>query len=265
MKKSIWLPVAILTGLLIACGAPTPTPPPNPIVIVPTIAAPSGYRPPQNGDTIEGATIAYQYILPSLDKPVVVLAFGANLLQLVTVRAELSNGLVAYIRELPADKPVLAFDENNPNQTEPQSLKWDASKPVEIIFIPLTEGKHTWSVAETYQNEVQAAYKIVRRKDGGLRFIDAYGIPALQSANTLLPGYQGGVGLMLSARLALLRAILTSEKYQRGENVMESNPPTTEQYDPRILKINPAAIGLAQNEDWVLSARPGPGGGMSAP
>jgi hypothetical protein len=203
--------------------------------------------------------------LPSLDKPVVALAFGANMLQLVTVRAELSDGLVAYIRELPADKPVLAFDEANPGQTEPQSLKWDASKPVEIVFIPLTEGKHIWSVAETYKNEVQAAYKIVRRKDGGLRFIDVYGVAALQSANMLLPGYQGGVGLMLSARLALLRTILTNEKYQRGENVMETTPPTTEQYDPRILKINPAAIGLAQNEDWVLSARPGPGGGMQAP
>jgi hypothetical protein len=177
----------------------------------------------------------------------------------------MSAGLVAYIRELPADKPVLAFDEANPGQTEPQSLKWDASKPVEIIFIPLTEGKHIWSVTETYKNEVQAAYKIVRRKDGGLRFIDAYGIPALQSANTLLPGYQGGVGLMLSARLALLRAILTNAKYQRGENVMESNPPTPGQYDPRVLKINPNASGLAQNEAWVLSARPAPGGGLSAP
>jgi hypothetical protein len=92
-----------------------------------------------------------------------------------------------------------------------------------------------------------------------------YGVAALQSANMLLPGYQGGIGLMLSARLALLKTILSNEKYQRGENVMETTPPTMEQYDPRILRINPAAIGLAQNEDWVLSARPGPGGGKQAP
>ena len=144
MRQLFVCGVLFLTGLLVACGAPTPTPAPNLTLTVPTIAAPSGYRPPQAGDTIEGATIAYQYVLPSLDKPVVVLAFGTNLLQLVTVRAELSDGLVAYIRELPADKPVLAFDENNPSQAEPQSLKWDASKPVEIIFIPLTEGKHNW-------------------------------------------------------------------------------------------------------------------------
>jgi hypothetical protein len=265
MNKLIGLGAVMLIGLLAACGSPTPTPTPQRALTVPTIAAPSGYRPPQAGDTIEGAAIAYQYVLPALDKPVVALAFGSNLLQLVTVRAELSDGLVAYIRELPADKPVLAFDEANPGQTELQSLKWDPSKPVEIIFIPLTEGKHTWSVAETYKDEVQAAYKIVRRKDGGLRFIDVYGVAALQSANMLLPGYQGGIGLMLSARLALLKTILSNEKYQRGENVMETTPPTMEQYDPRILRINPAAIGLAQNEDWVLSARPGPGGGKQAP
>ena len=91
MKKSIWLSAAMLTGFLVACGVPTPTPTPNLTLIVSTITAPSGYRPPQVGDAIEGATIAYQYILPSLDKPAVVFAFGANLLQLVTVRPELSD------------------------------------------------------------------------------------------------------------------------------------------------------------------------------
>ncbi len=265
MKYQVLIVLTIWVVLGSACAAATPTPPPPTPFVQPTLIAPSGYRPVQIGDTIEGATIAYQYILPTLDKPTVTLAFSTNLLQLVTVRTDLSDGLIAFIRELPADKPIWMFDENNSKQTEPLALKWDASKPVELVFISLPNDQHAWSVSETYNNETQAAYKLVRRKDGGLRFIDAYGIVAVQSANTLLPGYEGGIGLMLSARLALLKAILTNEKYQRGENVMEHNPPTLDLYDPRILKLNPNAIGLAQNQDWVLSARPGPGGGKSAP
>ena len=70
---------------------------------------------------------------------------------------------------------------------------------------------------------------------------------------------------LLRERRQFARHLLAPAADPRGENVMESTPPPTEQYDSRILKINPAAIGLAQNEDWVLSARPGPGGGLSAP
>jgi hypothetical protein len=72
--------------------------------------------------------------------------------------------------------------------------------------------------------ETQAAYKIVRRKDGGLRFIDAYGLVALNSASNTFTLNGSGGGLMFSARMALLRLILSNAKYQRGVNAMESNP-----------------------------------------
>src|SRR5450759_5307323 len=59
------------------------------------IVAPSGYRPLQLGDQIEGTQISYQYVLPSLDQPAVDLAFGVNLLHLLSVKPGLIDNLVS--------------------------------------------------------------------------------------------------------------------------------------------------------------------------
>lgn len=265
MKKSIWLFVTVFAGLLAACGTPVPTMAPKLAASVPTIISPTGYRPIQAGDEVEGATISYQYVVPSLEKPAVLIALGANLLQLVVVKTELAAGLVTFIQELPKDQSVYAFDENDPQQTEPKLMTWDARKPVELAFIALPQAKRSWSVTEVHDNEIQAAYKIIRRKDGGLRFVDAYGFIALQSANNTFTLNGGGTGLMFSARLALLQVILSDTQYQRGENVIGNHPPSLSQYDARVLKIDPARTGLAMNQDWVLFSRPGPNPGMVAP
>ncbi len=262
------LVMATLMGFLAACGS-TPAQPPAPTATVataPTIVAPAGYRPIQSGDRVEGATISYQYILPSLEHPVVVIAFGTNLIQLVSIKPELGDGLVEYAQDLAKEgKSIYAFDENDPTQKEPRPMTWETSKPIEIVFIPLTEGSHSWSVTETQGGEVQAAYKIIRRKDGGLRFVDAYGLVALNSANNMFTLNGGGTGLVFSSRLALLRLILADAKYQRGENLMASFPPEFSQYDPRILKLDPSRTGLAMDKDWVLFSRPGPNPGLTGP
>ena len=260
MRQLFVCGVLFLTGLLVACGAPTPTPPAStPAIMLGT------YRPVQTGDTIEGVNIGYQYILPSLQQPVVVLAFSPYLLHFAHVKPELTDGLVTFIWDLPKDKNILAFDENDPKQTAPQLMSWDGNKPVEVIFIPLPEDKRSWSVTEEDENGIQAAYKIVRRKDGGLRFIDAYGKAAIYSAGELSTINGTGMGLMLSARLALLRMILNDPKYQAGKNVMQDPPPDYSQYDPRILKLDPTKEGISINRDWVLITIPGPNSGMAAP
>jgi hypothetical protein len=250
-----------------ACNAATPTPALGSTTLVgqPTITTLSGYRPLQSGDEIEGATIGYQFILPSQDRAAVVLAFSPYLLHFVSLNPDLSGGVVPFMASLPKDKSIYAFDEADSKQIEPKPLIFDAGRPIEIAFISLTEGKHNWSVTEVEDNEVQAAYKIVRRKDGGLRFIDAYGKNAIYSAGALSTQNGTGVGLILSARLALLRMILSDPKYQRGVNVMETNPPALTQYDPRILKIDTSKSGLSMNQDWVLISQPGPNGGLAAP
>lgn len=261
------LVIATVMGFLVACGsAPVPTPAPTTTVAAaPTIVAPTGYRPIQAGDSVEGVIIDYQYVLPTLDQPVVVIAFGQNILQLINVKPELSDGLVAFIRDISKEaKTILAFDETVPNQTQPKPLTWDGNKPVEVVFIPIVEGAHVWSVTET-QGEVQAAYKIIRRKDGGLRFVDAYGLVALNSANNMFTLNGGGTGLVFSSRLALLRLILADAKYQRGENGMASFLPEVSQYDPRILRLDPSSAGLAMDKDWVLFSRPGPNPGLTGP
>jgi hypothetical protein len=257
----------ILSAVTAACR-PTPAP-----TLVPTAALPtptplplSAYRPIQNNDLIEGAKIGYQYALPSPDKPVVVIAFGEGMLELVSVKQELAAGLVAYIQELAQEpRSIYAFDESDPNQAEPSLLTIQANKPVEIIFVPLPEGQHNWSVTETDQGEIRAAYKLIRRQDGGLRFLDAYGIEAMNSFTTLLTLNGGGAGLVYSARLALLRLILSEPAYQRGADVMASQPPQLSQYDSRILKLDPSQTGLAQDLDWVLVSRPGPNPGLPTP
>jgi hypothetical protein len=241
---------------------PTPTPEPTPTPVMLT----GGYRPVQRGDVIEGATIDFQYFLPSTDKPAVVTAFGQNLLQLIMINETMSNGLIDFAQELTKEpRKIYAFDENDPQQTEPKLVTIDPNKPLEVVFIRIEEGKHNWSAWEKQDTDTGVAYKLVRRKDGGLRFIDAYNQIAIFSANTTFTYQGGGTGLMLSARLALLKTILTNEKYQRGENVMTNNPPTLDMYDPRILKINPNAIGIAQDEAWVIFSRPGPNNGLSGP
>ncbi len=262
-KMSLFL---ILAGLLAACGGTaTPAPPPAPTVGQPTaITLQGGYRPIQPGDSVEGAPIGYHYVFPSLDQPVVVIAASPYLLHFVSVKPELAGGLVSYIKELAKFQTVYAFDENDPSQTDPKLMSWDASKPVEVVFIPIQEGKHKWSVTDG-DDTVEDAYKIVRRKDGGLRFVDAYGKNALFSAGGMFTINGSGVGLMLSSRLALLKMILSDPKYQRGANVMAINPPSLDQYDPRIVKLDPSKEGLGKNRDWLLVSRPGPNPGLQGP
>ena len=260
--------IICLAGLVAACGG-TPTPaaifPTATVPHSPTIVSPTGYRPLQEGDTVEGAAISYQYVLPSLDQPVITVVFGNNLLQLIQIKPELSENLISFIQELARQPvPVLGYDEATPNQTEPKAITWDGKKPIEIVYIPIVEGSHFWSVAETDENGIQAAYKIVRRKDGGLRFIDAYGRLALASANTMITLNGGGTGLLFSSRLALLKLILTNERYQRGINVFATNPVDHTAYDARILKLDPSRQGLAQDRDWVLFSRPGPDPGLQS-
>ena len=264
MKTASFFTLALM-GLLLAC-APTPTPGPavTPTVVPhPEILSPTGYRPLQEGDGVEGATIGYQYVLPSLERPVVTIALGSSLMQLVVPKPELVAGLVTYIEGLQKEpRTVYAFDETDPAQTEPRQLLLDMTKPVEIAIIPIAEGAHTWSVTESQDGEVQAGYKLVRRKDGGLRFVDAYNAYALNSFTIVTTRNGSGAGLVFSARLALLQLILTDASYQRGEDVLAKQPPQTRQYDPRILKLDPARAGLDQNLDWVLVSRPGPNPGL---
>jgi len=258
-----------LVGLIITACSATPTPYAGPTLTYekpPTIAASGGYRPLQVGDVAEGAVISYQYVLPSLDKPVVTLAFGPNLLQLILVKEENAEGLAAFVKELPKDKQIYAFDESNPTQAEPKLTNWDVTKPVEFAFIPLPEaGEHFWSVTEGDDQGIHAAYKIVRRKDGGLRFVDAYGYVALQSANNTFTLNGGGTGLMFSARLAVMKTILSDTKYQRGTNVTSTFPIPLDQYDKRVLELDTSRTGLAMNRNWVLMSRPGPNPGMVLP
>jgi hypothetical protein len=266
MNKLNFLLIALIAGIGTACASnqistiPTMTP-----SAYATLIAPSGYRPLQQNDSIEGTTVAYHYILPSLNAPAIVVAFSPNLIQLANVKPDLAEGLAAFAHDL-VKQPftAYAFDENDPNQKEPKQLQFQANKPVEIAFITLTP-ERAWSVVEKSNDEIQAAYKIIRRKDGGLRFVDAYGQIAIYSASNTFTMNGGGTGLMFSARLALLRAILTDPIYQRGENAVLMKPPTLDQYDPRILKINPQATGLAQNQDWVIVTIPGPQPGRIAP
>ena len=267
MKFFSLVSIALLV-LLAGCVPPaTPVPTTTPAgTPLSEIVSPTGYRPLQPGDLVEGATINYHYILPSLEQPVVVVAFGQNLMQLVTVKPELSAGLVAYVQDL-AQEPqsIYAFDEADPAQSEPKLLTWDASKPLEIAFIPIVEGQHNWSVTESQENEIRAAYKLVRRQDCGLRFVDAYDPLSLNSFIIVTTRNGSGAGLVFSARLALLKLILTDATYQRGADVLLTQPPQTGQYDPRILKLDPARTGLDQNLDWALVSRPGPNPGIIAP
>ena len=266
-KIVLLLNITLCVALLPACASPTPAPMVQPTAtLMSNIISPSGYRPVQMGDMIEGAKIGYQYILPSPERPVLVVALGEGMLELVSIKQPLQAGLIAYIQALAQEpRSLYAFDETDPNQAEPQPLTLAANKPVEIVIIPINDRPHTWSVTETDQGETRAAYKLIRRKDGGLRFVDAYSIEAMNSAATLATLNGGGAGLVYSARLSLLRLILSDARYQRGVDVMTSLPPTLNQYDPRILKIDPSLQGILQNIDWVLVSRPGPNPGRVAP
>jgi hypothetical protein len=261
---------ALLAALCLAAGgctptpqalAPTPTATPAP---TPVVSA-TGYRPLQTGDELEGATISYFYVLPSIDNPVVDLAFGQSLMQLISVKVELTDGLAGFFRDIAAEpKPILAFDQANPGQTEPTLLSWNTAQPIEVVFISLTEGEHSWSVTETQESEVMSAYKLVRRTDGGLRFIAAYEPLALNSFSILATRNGTGAGLVFSARLALLRTILADPAYQHGDNPFALKPPTTAQYDPRVLTLDASRVGLDQNVDWALVSRAGPNTGLQA-
>jgi hypothetical protein len=240
---------------------PTTTPPPAPTAIVSS----TGYRPLQTGDALEGTTISYMYVLPSVDQPIVDIAFGQSLMQLISVKTELTDELIAYFRDIAKEpKPIYAFEEADPAQTEPRLLTWNAALPIEVAFISLTKDRHSWCVTETQESEVMSAYKLVRRSDGGLRFIAAYNPIAVNSFTILATRNGTGAGLVFSARLALLRTILSDPAYQRGADPFTSNPPVTAQYDPRALKLDAARVGLDQNVDWALVSRPGPNTGLSA-
>ncbi|MBI3536751.1 MAG: hypothetical protein HY070_04210 [Chloroflexi bacterium] len=263
--------LAAISILLNACASsPAPNQPATATRVgAPTIVAANGYRPLQEGDQVEQVTISYQYVLPSLEQPVVTLAFNINLLQFVSVKPALANGLVEYIKEiqtgLKESRSIVGFDENDVKQIDPKPLTFDATKPVEIVFLPLADNMQIWNVTEVFQGVNYSAYKIVRRKDGGLRFIDAYGINALHSANDIQTSNGGGTGLIFSSRVALLKLILTNARYQRGVDVFAVNPVGANAYDPRILKVDPTKEGLEQNRDWVFISRAGPGGGLQLP
>jgi hypothetical protein len=265
--KGILFMIAFITAMLVACGTPLPTAVPTTAFEFgqETLAAPNGYRPLQKNDHIEGTQIAYQYLVPSIEQPIVDIAFSVNLLDLLTLKPTLTGGLTAFAQDLgKSPRSILGFDENDPYQTEPKPVTIDANKPLEIAFISLTEGTHYWSVAETDSGQVRAAYKFIRRKDGGLRVIYAYDTSTLHSIQfATINGT--GTGLVFSARLALLKLLLTDSAYQHGENAVALKPPTIDQYDPRILKVDPSKEGLAQDLDWVLFSRPGPNPGMIAP
>ena len=102
MKTNISMGLVILALLLGACGTPVPTLAPTlpPPTQRPEIVAANGYRPAQAGDLIEGSQIDYQYLLPSQGEPIVDIALGQDLLQLISIKPTLANGLVAYIQEL---------------------------------------------------------------------------------------------------------------------------------------------------------------------
>lgn len=268
MNKTYRFLLVVSIAMVAGCAAPPTPPAPIPTATPyqdPTIVAPSGYRPLQLGDQIEGTQISYQYVLPSLDQPAIDLAFGVNLLHLLSVKPGLIDNLVSFAKELTKEsRTVYAFDENDPNQTEPKLLSIEPNKPLEVAFIFIENVPHQWSVTETDQGEVRAGYKLVRRKDGGLRVINAYDTVTLHSVDfRTING--DGAGLVFASRLALLKVILNDPAYQRGENVMATKPPTLDQYDPRILKIDPTQQGMAQDQDWVLDSRGGPNPGLVAP
>ena len=263
MKRVVFALTAIVVAILVGCGTPVPTPAPTDMPRD-QLLLPGGYRPVQQNDFVEGAKIGYQYVVPSTDNPVAVIAFSEGLIQLMSIKTELRDGLVAYLQDIAKEaKPILAFDENDPTQKEPKTMTWDSKKPIEIVFVSIANNSQViWSMRETENAEIRAAYKLIRRKDGGLRFVDGYDLTTVNSFNTMRTLNGGGTGLGLSARLALLRLILSDATYQRGENIMAIQPPRIEQYDSRILKIDPTQQGLAQDRDWVLVSRPGPSGGI---
>lgn len=256
-------------GLSAACTPATPTP-----LVEPTatpaqeIVSPSGYRPLQTGDSVEGVAISYQYVLPSIEKPVVDFAFGPSLMQLVLPKPELISSTVSFIQEIQAKQDTLvvwAFDEADVAQTEPKQLAVDMRKPVEVVFLPMKETGQVWAVTESQDGMVRSGYKLVRRKDGGLRFVDSYDPPSLNSFTIVVTRNGSGAGLVFSARLALLKVILSNPAYQRGADVMTADPPKPDQYDSRILKLDTTRTGLDQNVDWALVSRPGPNPGIVIP
>ena len=281
--RRIFLFGVILGAVLTACASPTPVPvsqTPSAPTLQPT-SAPGAYRPLEKGNVVEGIVVDYSYILPSAehtnilpsaehtnilpsaDKPVIQIALGQNLLQLIQMNTQMTTGLVAFIQELTNEpRNIFAFDENDPSQTQPAMVMIAANRPVEIVIAPMPEGKHNWSVTETQEGSVRAAYKLIRRaSDGGLRYVMAYDLTALNNFVTLLPGGNGG-GLVFSSRLAALKSLLSDPAYQRGENVLETKPLDVKAYDPRVLTIDPSREGLAQNVAWVLISRPAPNPGQ---
>lgn len=267
MRKLMVVLIAILVTS--ACSSPTPTPAPTPApTAVPTTKptlAPGVYKPLEKGDIVEGATVDYAYKLPSSDNPVVTIAAAERLLQLISIKPQLTDGLISYAREISQSPHTLyAFDENDPNQAEPKLMTIEANKPVEYIVMRVEDGPKYWSVTDRQEGTIRAAYKLIRRQDGGLTFVDAYDLTGLNTFGSLLPA-GGGAGMVFSSRLALLKTIINDQGYQRGDDVMATRIPEVKMYDPRILKIDPTKQDLSMNVDWVIQSRPGPNPGQQAP
>lgn len=259
------LVVAFALLVLTACSQSGPTP----IVTGPTPATTatlsSTFQALKKGDQVEGAEVDYAYTLPNGTSPVIQVVFGKNMLHLGNINPQMQEGLISFARELNSEpQSLLGFDEREPNQSVPRSITLTPGAPVQFVVIKIPDGDRAWSVRETQEGEVRSAYKLIRRGDGGLRFVLAFDISAMNSFSSIAP--QGaGAGLVYSARLALIKSILTDQRYQQGIDVFAANPPGTDKYDARILKLDPSREAMAQNVDWVIMTRPVPNAGIPLP
>lgn len=262
--------LAVLIFLLSACASTsgqfpaTPSPTPLPI---PTVTSPNGYRPLQTFDTVAGVTVQYYYVKPSLEKPAAVIAFGPTIPELVEIRPGADQDFTSFIQETLTGATgtdgmisILGFDINDASATEPKSIKIDPKRPVEFLFGVLSNNPTGgWSDVEgPAADDVREAYKLIRRKDGGLLFVDLYHF------NTLLqmggqPTLNGGlIGLTFASRIAALPFIVKMPIYQNGKQAIETNPFDYNRFDPRILRYDPTRQGAEAVRDWVLFSRPGP-------
>lgn len=258
--------IIVLTACASTSGQFPATPSPTPLPI-PTVTSPNGYRPLQAFDTVAGVTVQYYYIKPSLENPAVVIAFGPSIPELVEIRQGVDRDLTSFIQDTMKGAAstdglvqTLGFEIDDPLATEPKPIQIDPKRPVEFLFGVLSNNPGVgWSDVEgPATDDVREAYKLIRRKDGGLLFVDLYHF------NTLLqmagqPTLNGGyVGLTFASRIAALPFILKLPVYQHGTQAIEKNPFDYNRFDPRVLRYDPTQEGIYAVRDWVLFSRPGP-------